>query len=308
MFVSVFLDGDKCFVDGTSTLSRLDLLRRTKGNKIMSGNSFKTNKKIKLHRGSPVFANKKLSKRMERSYSLAFLQNKFCYKANSGFISVLLLPLISLMITGMIGLTMFSVGIKNITKVQSYCIQISLKGQKELGQVLTKLLSLNSKVLSLHKARQAISASIAGAGAMGLLHLIPPLQKKKEMIKQMQSLLIIKQNHLLAQSRLIKMKTLKQIRKQLKELFATAIGEEPFYKKALAVQKQKIGDKAYTYKPMSDFVDYQKTRFRWKIQTFYPLNKNQQWMFFIPSKSFSSHTCTASLKQKGEQWISILYH
>ncbi len=230
------------------------------------------------------------------------------HKAQAGFISVLLLAWTTLMMTGIIGFSLLSIGIKNITTVQSHCIQINLKGQKELGLVLNKIINLNDKVLFLHKTRKALSTSLMMAKASGMVPLIPLLKKKLEVVKQMQKAVIMRQKYLLAKSSLIKRRTFKQMRKILEKLNVSHIHEESFYKKALAIKRQKKGDKAYTYKPIPDFINHQKSRFSWTIQLFSPLDKNGKMPFQSKHKPSSRYSCTASLKQKGGTWTSVLYH
>ena len=131
--------------------------------------------------------------------------------------------------------------------------------------MLKKILNLNNHVEFLHKTRKTIEISIAAATATGLLHLIPTLKKKRDLIKQAQQTLILRQNYLLTQGFFIKRKTLRNLKNQLKKLKIFHIQEETFYKKALAVQKQKLGDKAYIYKPVPDLIKHQKSRFLWTI-------------------------------------------
>lgn len=229
-------------------------------------------------------------------------------RQNAGFAGALFLPFMALMTTGMMGLFSLSMGVKNITKAQSYCIKSNLKGQKELGILLTKILKLNSKVQRLHKTRKAISASIVTATGLGQLHVASALKKKLEFVKQVQKILALRQKHLLAKSFYIKRKMPQDFKNHLKNMKTFRVRDKTFYKKALALKKQKIGDQAYVYKPVQDFTKHQKTSLEWKIQAFSPLNDKLKWLLPAKARTFSSHTCTASLQQKGETWISLLYH
>ena len=224
-----------------------------------------------------------------------------------GFVMVLFLPFLALMITGIIGLTTLSIGIKNITKTQSHCIIINFQAQKELGILLQKLLALNNKVRRLNEARKVIETSIAGAAtSVILIPQIPKLKKARDFIKQAQKLVIARQKLLLAQSSLIKKKALIQLKKSLNKLKASHIREAQAHKKALAVDKEKIGDQAYIYKPVPDFINQQKIQWIWNLQSFFPLNQNLKWMSH--AKTVSTYHCSATLKQKETQWISKLYH
>ena len=258
---------------------------------------------------------------------MAFVQNKFFNPTNfkpptirsnqlkkteslnnSGFVSILLLFLTALMMTGMVGLFSLGVGIKNITRAQSQCIQANLQGQKELGLLLTQILKLNNTVLKLHRTRKTVEASLLTATGFGLAPLVSMLTKQLKFIMQGQKSVMARQKQLLAQSFLIKRKTFKNLNRKLKKWNIFHIQEQTFYKKALALQKQKEGNMAYTYKLVPDFTYHQKTRFTWKIKPFSHLDKNFQWIWPAEIKNPVSHTCTASLKQKGKQWISTLYH
>ena len=231
--------------------------------------------------------------------------NKNKLKNQKGSISLLLLPLISLMMTGIIGLVSLSVGIKNITQAQSTCINRNLKGQKELGVLLEKILKLNEKVLQLHKTRQALQASLAGAIASGQLQLIASLKKTLSLVKKAQDLLRLKQKHILAQSQFVKAENFKELKKDFKDLPVSQLKEKVFYKPALALETRKEGDKTYTYKPVPNFTEQQKRQFSWKMNPFYPLDTS--WLNFKRKKLFQ-YQCTASLTKKGEIWISHLYH
>lgn len=224
----------------------------------------------------------------------------------AGFVSLLLLPFTALMITASMGIFSLGLGIKKITRAQSHCIQINLSGQKELGLLLKKILNLNSQVEFFHKTRKTIETSMAIAAATGLVQLIPALKKKLNIIKQTQQALILRQNHLLAQGFFVKRKTFRNFKNQLKKLKIFYVQEKNFYKKALAVQKQKLGDKAYIYKPVPDLIKHQKSRFLWTMRPFSP--NHIQWLLPVGSKIPSNYTCTASLSRKGDQWIRTLYH
>ena len=227
---------------------------------------------------------------------------------NQGFVVLLLLPFTALMITVILGVSSLSLGIKNITRSQSHCIQKNLNRQKELGLVLEKILKLNNKVLLLHKTKKTIELSIAAAVFSGALHTLPSLNKKRELIKKAQKALILRQNQLLIKSLLIKRKAFHSFKNQLKKFNIFHVSETGLYKKALALQKKKVGDTAYTYKPVPDFINHQKSEFYWKFQPFWPLDEALRWIFPEKSNSLSKYSCTASLKQKGKQWTSTLYH
>ena len=229
-------------------------------------------------------------------------------KTQTGFVTVLLLLFTVLMLTGILGLSSLSLGIKDITRSQSHCIRENLQGQKELGLLLEKILRLNGTVLFFHRTRQSLSASLTAATAVGSVHLIPLLKKKLDLVRQMQKLLILRQKHLLAKGFLLKRKTFEGIKKKLKELNMSDLREETFYKKALALEKKKEGDRAYTYKPIPDFINHQKSRFSWKIPLLLPWAEDEKTFLRFRKKSFIAWSCTASLKKEGEQWKSILYH
>ncbi len=260
---------------------------------------------------------------------MAFLQKRFCNKAevkppkvscsvqepdggiifkNSGFVSLLFLPLTALMMTGFLGIASLSLGIKNITRAQSECARVNLKGQKELGLMLAKILKLNSRSKTLQKSRQVVETALLSALLVGQISLANNLRKKREFIKKAQKLLIIQQKQVVIQSEMLKRKTLAYLKNRLKKLKISNVQEKTFYKKALAIQRQKIGDQAYIYKPVPDFVNNQKTRFDWEMRPFASLEKALLWFLPTSAKLSSNYTCSASLQKKGKKWSSILYH
>ena len=241
-----------------------------------------------------------------------FNQTKFNFTAlkkqktnHSGFITVFSLAFLSLIMTGLIGFASLSLGIKNITQSQSLCIKQTLKTQNSLSQVLSQLLALNKTASSLNKSRKTAEASIATATASVILvPKVPALIKARDALKFAQKTLIFRQKQLLLKSLLIKKKALRHLKQSLKKIKAHHIQELTFYKKALAVQKEKIGQDAYIYKPVPDFINQQKISFQWVLPLFYPLDKN--WSLL--KRSQAKYSCTSSLKQKGEKWLNILYH
>ena len=224
---------------------------------------------------------------------------------NSAFITALFLPFLSLITTGLIGFASLSIGIKNITRSQSYCIEQVLQTQKALGEILTQLLKLNKKVSYMNKARKTVSASIKTATAsIVLIPKVPQLIKMRDTIKIMQKALTLQQQSLLAQSFLIKKQALNKLKQKFKKLKASQVQDLSSYKKALAVQKEKIGSDAYIYKPVEDFKNQQKITFEWKLFLFYPLDKS--WPLF--KNRNSSYSCAGTLEQRREKWLSALYH
>ena len=251
---------------------------------------------------------------------MEFLQTKLCNQTklntasikkrhkkmgNSAFITALFLPFLSLMLIGLMGLTGLSLGIKNITRSQSYCIKQALQTQKKLGKILAQLVKLNKTVSYMSTARKTADASLATAiASVVFIPKTPQLIKARNKIKTLQKALILKQKYLLTQSSLIRKQALTQLKQKLKKLKVNQVQDLTFYKKALAVQKEKIGSDAYIYKPVEDFKNHQKLTFQWSLPIFHPLNNS--WPFF--KNSYATYSCTSSLKQRGKKWISTLYH
>ena len=226
---------------------------------------------------------------------LKFLKNK------TGFASLLLLPLATVMITGLMGMFVLSQGIKSKTVAQSQCIQTNLKGQKELGVILTELLKLNKKSKKLHTKRLIVKASLMAALATGSFIIANQLRKKLKKIKQQQKLLIVKQKALLAKSRLVKIKTFKTVRQKLKKTHIKDLREKSFFNLALAIKKRKIGDKAYSYHPVPNFINHQKSRFIWKAKIpATPLDGGLKKILPYGFSFYGTYSCTASLKKGGQ--------
>ena len=169
---------------------------------------------------------------------------------------------------------------------------------------MTRILKLNESVLFFHKTRQSLSLSLALATKTSSLPLISILKKKLDLVRKIQSSLLLKQKYLLAKSVLVKKRTLEKLKKKFKKLNVSDLREETFYKRALAIERKKEGDKAYTYKPVPDFINHQKSQFSWKMH-FSPLG--QLWFVAKPGL-FAEYKCTASLKKKGGEWLNTLYH
>ena len=260
-------------------------------------------------------------------------------KSSSGFLTLTLISFLSLMFLILIGFSLVSVGIKNTTQAQSDCLKELSQTQKKLGEKLEQLLKLNQKVHLLDKTRKGLDASIAAAlASIIFIPKAPNLKKSKDLVKLGQKNLIAAQKGILIQSRLIKREQIRKLRSQLKILNANWIIESSFYRKALAVEKEEIGDEAYIYKPVEEFKTKQKIKVSWNLPAFYPLEKDLNWIFrgssfrdnnftakplnfnssnFNPfhffrssySKAFSiKQSCAVTLEQKGEQWVYRLSH
>lgn len=229
------------------------------------------------------------------------------HKKQRGFATVLLLLFCALIITGIAGISLLSVGIKNITRAQSICIRVNMEGQKQLGLLLEKIMALNSSVRFAHKTAQGLKLSIATATASGLFPLIPPLKTKLDLVKQGQNMLKARQDMLLLQSRFVWGKGLTKLKWQFKKINVFRVFMEKPFKKALAVEKQKLGEKAYIYKPQPDFINRQKNRFFWRFRPFAPFDKRLLKIFNI-TEQWIEGQCVASLKKEEGQWVSTLYH
>ena len=229
----------------------------------------------------------------------------FQKKGEAGFITILLLPFLSLLLIALMSFTVLSTGIKNITRTQSLCIQQALQTQKELGNILSQLLKLNKQVSGLSKSRKTAEISIKTAiASIFLIPKVPYLKKIRDAIKLSQKILIARQQSLLSKSFFIKRRALAQLKQKFKKLKAKQVKELSLYKKALAVKKEKIGSDAYIYRPVEDFKNHQKISYQWRISIFQPLEKS--WLLF---KDYNSkYSCTSSLELRGSKWQNILYH
>ncbi|MDE0091718.1 MAG: hypothetical protein OXN83_00340, partial [Oligoflexia bacterium] len=106
---------------------------------------------------------------------------------DSAFITALFLPFLSLMLIGLMGLAGLSLGIKNITRSQSYCIKQALQTQKKLGKILAQLIKLNKTVSYMNTARKTADASLATAiASVVLIPKTPQLIKARNKIKTLQ--------------------------------------------------------------------------------------------------------------------------
>ena len=250
---------------------------------------------------------------------MVFLQTRFYDKTKSqllknpqknrkGFMTVSLLVFLSLIITVIIGFSLMSVGIKNITHSQSLCIKGLIQTQKELKPFLKKLLALNNRVKQLHYSRQAIDVAIASAlASVVLIPKVPKLKKIRDTIKKQQKTLRLQQELLLKKAFLSKTKNLNQLKQKLKAKKAFQIKNHSFIKKALAVKKEKLGQQAFIYKPVENFKQQQKIRLSWKLNPFGRLHPDRKFLLIEGSAS-QRLSCTATLQKKGGRWISRLYH
>ncbi|MCY4512063.1 MAG: hypothetical protein OXB86_00070 [Bdellovibrionales bacterium] len=225
-----------------------------------------------------------------------------------GFIILILLPLIMTLVAGLSGLTLMSLGIKNLTRTQSICITENIHGQKQLGKLLSRLLKINKTVTRLHRTKQALQTALIGAIGLGQIQLISALKKQISFVKKYQKYISLQQKHILIKSELSRKRTFIKIMTKLKILKTKNIQEEKVFKKALAVSKKTLGPNAYTYQPLPDFSTQQMITFSWKINPFLQKNLKNWLPDHLQKMSYIKRQCAATLKKQKGQWTAQLTH
>lgn len=244
-----------------------------------------------------------LQKKIFYYAKLGFTSIKNCKRTGNkqGFMSVFFIPIVALIIAATIGLISLSLKIKKITQLQSSCITLNMQGQKRLGMLLTKLFALNKQVVFLHKSRKVIQAKLHIAKLLVQIQIIPILKQALNMVKTAQKVLVFKQKTLISQSYIVKQDNFYKFKKAFQKFKILKIKQNTFFTQALAITKKQIGNQAYVYKTAKQFIEKQKNQFSWSVPNDYNLGFkniiNNIW-----------YRCTASLKQKGDQWISQLYY
>lgn len=217
----------------------------------------------------------------------------------------MLVPFLSLMILCFSGLFLMGWGIRNFTKSQTACIRANLKGQKTLGQLLEKLLNLNTLSKGLSRKRETVQIAMATALGSGNFPAYAFLKKVLKFIKLKQKLLIARQKTLIAKSQIAKNAAIKDFRLSLAGLKVKNVYELTAFKKALAVRKEQIGKEAYIYKPVEKFSEAQTTVFLWHLN---PLAQVTEMLnIFLPAfQYFGKYSCSATLKQSRNKWKTHL--
>ena len=219
-----------------------------------------------------------------------------------GFINILLIPLLSLLLLGFLKVATLSLGVKNLTRSQTLCIQKNFAGQKELKQLLVQLLKLNSLSQKWHYKKQALKLTLSVALSTGLVKVASLIRKQVAHIERQQKALILQQKKLLLQSELIKKKTLQALKLALSSPELKNIKEETTSKKALALYKKTLSPLAHLYLPEPFFEKAQKLTFSWSIQPFRPLH---QFLFdFLNSKNIfiMKQACSSTIKKTQHSW------
>ena len=221
---------------------------------------------------------------------------------------VMILPLLSLMITGIAGFSLLGLGIKNISQAQKICILTNLSGQQELKAILKSLLALNRKAVSLRKKKKALQISLRASLAAGLLGVAADLKRQILFLKVKQKALFFKQRALLRKGDAAKGKALKKLRRLLKKIKAKNIKEDTAYKKAFALFRKKLGPYAETYHPLPDFPKRQKTVFSWDMGLFFPLSPVLSGFDSLGLRAEGRYKCGATLEKKSGVWEKRLFH
>ena len=150
----------------------------------------------------------------------------------------------------------------------------------------------------LHSEKKVLEHFLGVAISLGFFQAVPNLKKQIAIVKIKQKLLTFKQKGLLIKSQLIKHRSLKKLKQLLNKPYIQSVRELHPFKKALALQKKRLGKDAITYKPLPNFPQHQKITFSWKMNPFLPLRKNK----------FSKHQCIATLEKDKNQWKERLFH
>ena len=225
-----------------------------------------------------------------------------------GFITIILLPLMMALMAGFSGLSLMSLGIKNLTRSQSLCITENIHGQKKLGELLTRLLKLNRTVTRLQNTKRALQVTLASAIALGQIQVISTLRKKISMIKKYQKHISLKQKYILMKSELIRKMTFKNLKIKLKAREIKNIQEKIIFKKALAVSKKSLDSHAHTYQPLPDFTKQQTIAFSWEINPFFKQKLYELLPFYFKKSLYIKKRCAATLKNQRGQWTAQLTH
>ena len=245
------------------------------------------------------------SKARARALSpLFFLPPAVCRRR--GFILITLLPLITALTAGLSGLSLMSLGIKNLTQSQSICIRQNLHGQREQGVLLTRLLNLNRTVIRLSRTKQTLQKALMTAVGLGQIQMIPFLKKQISLLQKRQEFISLQQTRLLMKSELTKKTVFKKLKHTLRSSEIKNIQEESFFKTALAVSKKSLEPRANIYQPVPDFSQKQTVTYLWEIYPFFQLNKDFMDFFQWKKTPYIKKRCSATLKKQGGRWMARL--
>ena len=227
--------------------------------------------------------------------------------SKKGFI-ILLLPMITLIVTGLSGVVLIGTGIKNTTLLQSLCFRYVIKTQDKLKDKLISLLKLNKKIISLHEKQKSIQISLATSAALGLVAAIPILKALLNTIKISQRVLSFKQKFILAEAQMTKLTMLKKFRSEIKSLKLKVkdIRYKKLFKKALAVSKKSISPTSHIYIPDSQFSKKQALSLNWKANPFFYLSSKIVKILNLKLNTFNHYKCTATLKKRDNIWQTQL--
>ena len=223
----------------------------------------------------------------------------------NGFI-VLLLPLITIAMTGFLGITLMGIGIKNKTLLQSLCFKNTLETQKQLKKKLVSLLKLNKKVISLRKKKKSIQATLVIVPMIGLAHTLPFWRALLKSVELGQKSIRLKQNLILADSYRIKLKMFRKFSNKIKKLQTKNVRSYTLFKKPLALSEKRLDSHSYLYFLRSQFSKHQSITLSWESNPFSHLN---DWLLNgldLKINSFSKNKCTATLTRRQGVWQAHL--
>ena len=223
----------------------------------------------------------------------------------NGFI-VLLLPLITLSMTGFLGITLMAIGIKDRTLLQSLCFKNTLETQKQLKKKLISLLDLNKKVISLRKKKKSIQATLIAAPMLGLAHTIPFWKTLLQFVEARQKKIRLKQHLILIESRRIKLKMFRKFSNKIKKVKAKNVKSHTLYQKPLALFKKRLDSHSYLYFLLPQFSKRQSITLSWESNPFSHLNG---WLLNglnLKINSFYKNKCTATLSRRQGVWQAHL--
>ena len=213
-----------------------------------------------------------------------------------GFAATAFLPILTVLMTGAAFFALTATAVKKKTESQSSCLKINIKTQKKLSLILKKLLALNKASQNLHLLRTRLAAAKAAALFTANAAAWKAAEKALRIVKTKQKALKRRQEALTDKSEKTRAAALKEFRRDRKGRSVRNIDSfSP--RKALAVQKKKIGQNAFIYEPEIFFSKKQALKLSWEQDLFAGTALKKGRALFGLSRTFVKDDCAATLEK-----------
>lgn len=200
----------------------------------------------------------------------------------------IVLPLIAILVGIFIWLSFW---LKNFWGAQKICEDITLNSQSQMRPLISKVLDLNPEILKLRKLRLALRIKLTAAVAHGNAPLAASIKAQLQLINTRLKSILIQQNLIFENARMIRLKTLTQFKNKTSDLGHQTSQIIFNSTRSLGLIPDQHLEQPPLYQVPNDFTEKQSLEIQWT-----------QKLYQEKSQSVMRRACRASLEKRGQKW------